>query len=103
MNSPVLSVAAPLALRPRPGHAPRRRNVLAELLPEGPMRERLARLAGVPPHDVAGLLARFGRDVAGAVQVYDARSAEEPPTPRLVPLEDADIERLIDDLALGDC
>lgn len=74
VNSPILSVGAPLELRPRRGRASRRRTVLAELLPEGPMRERLARIAGVATHDVAGLLARFGRDVAGAVQVFDPRA-----------------------------
>lgn len=101
VNSPVLSVASPLGLRPRASHAARRRNVVAELLPEGPARERLARLAGVDTSDVAGLLTRFGRDVAGAVQVYDERSPWEPPTPRLLPVDDAGIATMIDDLALG--
>lgn len=101
VNSPALSVAAPLELRPRGGRAQRRRNVLAELLPEGPARERLARLAGVATHDVPGLLARFGRDVAGAVQVYDPRVPWEPPSPRLSPVDDAAIGRLIDEAMLG--
>lgn len=101
VNSPVLSVAAPLSLRPRRGHAERRRNVLSELLPEGPMRERLARMAGVATTDAAGLLTRFGRDVAGAVAVFDPRSPWEPPTPGLEPLADADIAELINELALG--
>ncbi|MDO5698726.1 MAG: HipA domain-containing protein [Dermatophilus congolensis] len=101
VNSPVLSVAAPLTLRPRRTHADRRRNVLAEVLPEGPMRDRLARMAGVSPRDEAGLLARFGRDVAGALQIYDPRSPWEPPTPALNPVDDEAIAALIDDVALG--
>lgn len=101
VNSPILSVSAPLELRPRRGKAARRRNVLAELLPEGPMRERMARLAGTASQDVAGLLARFGRDVAGAVQVFDPRAPWEPPTPRLRPVDDAAIAQLLDEVALG--
>lgn len=37
------------------------------LLPEGQQLQAMAALAGLPTHDVLGLLARFGRDVAGAV------------------------------------
>lgn len=101
VNSPVLSVGAPLELRPRRGRAARRRTVLAELLPEGPMREHLARIAGVASHDVAGVLARFGRDVAGAVQVFDPRAPWEPPKPETRPLDDVQIARLLDEVALG--
>ena len=101
VNSPVLSVAAPLEVRPRRARAERRRNVLAEMLPEGPMRVSLARVAGVPDSDVPGLLARFGRDIAGAAQVYDPRAPWEPPTPELIPVDDAAIARLLDALNLG--
>lgn len=101
VNAPILSVAAPLELRPRRARAARRRNVLGELLPEGPTRERLARLAGVSTHDIPGLLARFGRDVAGAVDVCDPRSPWEPPRPRLRPADDALIARRLDEDRLG--
>ncbi|WP_226344000.1 type II toxin-antitoxin system HipA family toxin [Agilicoccus flavus] len=101
VNSPVLSVGAPLELRPHRRRAPRRRNVLGELLPEGVMRERLARMGGLATHDVAGLLARFGRDVAGAVQVYDPEASWGPPVPQLRPIDDAAIARLLDEVALG--
>lgn len=101
VNSPVLSVAAALEVRPRASRAQRRRNVLAEFLPEGPMRQHMARMAGVDAADVPGLLARFGRDIAGAVQVYDPRSSWEPPAPELVPVDDVEIGRLLDAVALG--
>ncbi len=101
VNSPVLSVAAPLELRPRKGRAERRRNVLSELLPEGAMRQHLARMAGVAPSDAPGLLARFGRDIAGAVQVFDPRAAWEPPPPALLPVDDDAVAALLDALALG--
>lgn len=39
------------------------------LLPEGQHRAHMAAMAGVPTHDLLGLLARFGRDVAGALVI----------------------------------
>ena len=69
-NTPVLSCSLPL----RSG----RLNAWAfatGLLPEGRHRQAMAAIAGLPTHDVLGLLERFGRDVAGAVII----SAEDPP------------------------
>lgn len=65
------------------------------------MRERMGRLAGTASHDVAGLLARFGSDVAGAVQVFGPRAPWEPPRPRLRDLDDAALAQLLDEVALG--
>jgi serine/threonine-protein kinase HipA len=45
------------------------------LLPEGHHRQAMAAHAGVAAHDVFGMLARFGRDVAGAVVL----SEQDPP------------------------
>jgi len=39
------------------------------MLPEGPMLQRMAALAGVRPADTYGILKTFGRDCAGAIQV----------------------------------
>ena len=41
------------------------------LLPEGVHRQMMAGIAGVPTHDVIGMLARFGRDVAGALVITE--------------------------------
>lgn len=65
------------------------------------MRSQLARLAQVEAGDAAGLLARFGRDIAGAVQLFDPRSPWEPPTPALTPVDDHQIAELLDALTLG--
>lgn len=72
-NTPLLSCSLPL--RPRPQEAG---VFFSGLLPEGTQRLTLAAAAKVPSGDVFGLLARFGRDVAGAMIV----SAEEPEASR---------------------
>jgi serine/threonine-protein kinase HipA len=68
--SPVLSCSLPLQAR--------RMNAsvfAAGLLPEGQHRQALAQQLGVAVNDVHSLLARFGRDVAGALII----AVEEPP------------------------
>lgn len=68
------------------------------LLPEGHHRMSMSRLAGVDTLDALGMLARFGRDVAGAlVLAEDASGADEgartpyAAAPGLVPLSDEDL------------
>jgi len=76
--SPVLSCSLPLQRR--------RMNAsifAGGLLPEGQHRQALARELKVAVNDIHALLARFGRDVAGALTI----AAEEPPerTPAVIP------------------
>ena len=80
-GSTVLSEAVPLSLVENRARAARRRNYFAELLPEGRVLSDLASRARVAESDVVGLLARFGRDVAGAVELYDPDAPGEPRTP----------------------
>lgn len=83
LDSTVLSLAVPLApVAPR-GRRPRRQNFFAEMLPEGRMRSRLAAMADVDDRDVIGLLRSYGRDVAGALQIWDPNVPGEPRTPKL--------------------
>lgn len=77
-NSPILSCALPLgrsALNPT--------EYFRGLLPEGQHLQHLASQAKVSTSDLYGLLARYGRDVAGAVVVStddpDARTGEAIP------------------------
>ena len=92
--STVLSEAVPLAVRAPRGQAARRRNFFHELLPEGATRSALARQARVDEADTLGLLRRYGRDVAGALEVFDPDDPWEPPTPSLRPLDDSAVRRL---------
>lgn len=95
LNSRALSVAVPLLPRPSAARREARRNFFAELLPEGDARERLANEARLRKDDVMGLLAAYGRDVAGAVQIWDPTAPGEPRTPRLEPLDDAGVRTML--------
>lgn len=64
MNTPLLSCSLPVRKGRLDG-----RPFFAGLLPEGEHRRALAQQAGCLPSDVFSLLARFGRDVAGAISV----------------------------------
>ena len=104
IDSPILSVAIPLAVIPTRAQKQRRRNFFQELLPEGRMLARLAQEARVPANDVIGLLRKYGRDVAGALQIWDPDVPGEPKQPRLEPLSANGVATLlqnVQDFPLG--
>ncbi|UTT58960.1 type II toxin-antitoxin system HipA family toxin [Cellulosimicrobium cellulans] len=96
-GSTVLSESVPLSLVENRARAARRRNYFAELLPEGRVLSDLAARARLAESDVVGLLARYGRDVAGAVELYDPDAPGEPRTPRATPLTDELVGALLRD------
>ncbi|MBA3019538.1 HipA domain-containing protein [Propionicimonas sp.] len=96
-NSTVLSVTIPLAPAQRRAHAGRRRNWFAELLPEGDQYDYLLAQGGLRRDDTPSFLARFGRDVAGALQVWDLDDPTEPKTPSIRNLSPAEIRTLLED------
>lgn len=96
-GSTVLSESVPLSLVENRARASRRRNYFAELLPEGRVLSDLAARARLRETDVVGLLARYGRDVAGAVELYDPDAPGEPRTPRATPLTDEQVGALLRD------
>jgi serine/threonine-protein kinase HipA len=91
IDSPILSVAIRLTAVPVRAHKDRRQNFFRELLPEGRMLTRLAQQAGVPEQDVIGLLRAYGRDVAGALQIWDPEIPGEPKRPALEALSEAEV------------
>ena len=99
VGSTVLSESVPLVPRQPRGKAARRRVFFEELMPEGAARQRLADRARVTPMDTLGLLAAYGRDVAGAVQVIDPTAADAADPPRARALSTTDIVDLLDDVA----
>lgn len=94
-GSTVLSESVPLSLVENRARAARRRNYFAELLPEGRVLSDLAGRARLAENDVVGLLARYGRDVAGAVELYDPDAPGEPRTPRTTPLSEDQVGQLL--------
>lgn len=99
VGSTVLSESVPLVPRQPRGKAARRRAFFDELLPEGAARQRLADRARVATTDTLGLLAAYGRDVAGAVRVIDPGASDAAAPPRARALSTPDIVDLLDDVA----
>ncbi|MCL2848479.1 MAG: HipA N-terminal domain-containing protein [Micrococcales bacterium] len=98
-GSRVLSVTIPLVVAPRRDHAARRRSWFAELLPEGSQYDHMLAQGGLRRGDTLGFLARYGRDIAGALQIWDIDDPTEPKTPGLKPVTDSQVRRLLDDRA----
>lgn len=71
LNSPIISCSLPLDARPQPALA-----FCKGLLAEGRALQQMAAQAGIAVNETFGLLARYGRDVAGALVI-----GEEPPDP----------------------
>jgi serine/threonine-protein kinase HipA len=95
LDSPVLSVSIPLTAVPVRARKDRRQSFFRELLPEGRMLSRLAQDARVPEQDVIGLLRTYGRDLAGALQIWDPDAPGEPREPALEPLTDAGVAEML--------
>ena len=82
-NSTALSVTLPLTPTQRKDLAGRRRNWFSELLPEGDQYDFMLAQGGLRRGDTLGFLARYGRDVAGALQLWDVDDPTEPRIPAL--------------------
>lgn len=78
MNSRILSAAIPLTPKPNHAKVKHRRNFFRELLPEGEQLAAMNASARLAPDDVLGFLAHYGRDVAGALQIWDLDDPSEP-------------------------
>jgi serine/threonine-protein kinase HipA len=104
IDSTILSVAIPLTAVTIRSRKARRQIYFRELLPEGRMLARLAQQAGLIDQDVIGLLRAFGRDIAGALQIWDPGVPGEPRQPALEPLSSigvADMLEHVQDNPLG--
>ncbi|WP_343319570.1 HipA domain-containing protein [Arthrobacter sp. TMP15] len=99
VGSRALSVAVPLVARPNRAHASRRRSFFEELLPEGDQLEFMLAMAGLRRRDALAFLARFGRDIAGALQIWDADNPTEPQTPEARPVSEEDVHVLLTERA----
>lgn len=95
IDSPILSVAIPLTAVSTRHRKARRQNFFRELLPEGQMLTRLAQQSGSVEQDVIGLLRAYGRDVAGALQIWDPEAPGEPREPRLEPMTEVEVAHLL--------
>lgn len=96
LGSTILSESIPLlSVQNRRGSA-RRRNYFAELLPEGRILTNLADSIGASEFDVITLLTHFGRDLAGAIQIYDPSQSGEPRTPKAIEVTEGEVYSLME-------
>jgi len=77
-------------------HEPK--NFLDGVLPEGDFRAALAARAGVTANDTFGLLAHYGRDIAGAVSLRDPQRPAESRQPTALPLSEDDLRAEVEAL-----
>lgn len=96
-NSAVLSVTIPLAPALRPAHASRRRNWFAELLPEGDQYDYMLAQSGLRRDETPAFLAHYGRDVAGALQVWDLDDPTEARSPSIRKVSPTEVRALLED------
>jgi serine/threonine-protein kinase HipA len=97
LGSRVLSNSVPLELIGSRSRAGRRRNYFNELLPEGDLYTYLRNQADIRDGDTIAMLSRYGRDVAGAIQIYDPDIPGEPRTPFATDVSDVEISELFRD------
>lgn len=95
VNSTVLSVLLPITPSTPPNPA-RVRAFFAGLMPEGDARARLAFEAGVEESDIFGMMAAYGRDVAGAVVIRPLAAGPDTDDERLHPINDQGIRRRLE-------
>ena len=95
LGNTILSESVPFDLIANRSRAARRRNFFAELLPEGSALDNLAGEIRVSTDDVIPLLAQFGRDVAGAIQIHDPDAPGEPRKPDLAQVDAAGVGRML--------
>lgn len=96
-NSSALSVAVPLLPQPRRDQAGTRRNWFGELLAECAQYNHMLQQGSLCPGDTLEFLARYGRDVAAAVQVWNPDDPTEPQVPTTKPVTRAEVRGLLED------
>ncbi|MEJ1089063.1 HipA domain-containing protein [Microbacterium sp. Mu-80] len=98
IGSTQLSIAVPLFEHSSRKNDLQERNFFEELLSEGAVRAQLASNARLDSTNTMALLARYGRDVAGALQIWDPTDPAEPRTPEARPVTDTAIVAMFDDV-----
>jgi serine/threonine-protein kinase HipA len=98
-GSTIISESVPLLSLPPRGKASRRRNFFDESLPEDVNRQRLADRARVSVNDTLGLLAAYGKDMTGALQIFNPNSESQEFTATTQILSSSQIKVLLEDSA----
>lgn len=98
LGSQVMSIAVPLLRAARPDGRQQRRAFFEEVLSEGGARRTLAENARLDADNTIGLLGRYGRDTAGALQIWNEQDPTEQRTPEARPVTDAEVKTLLQEV-----
>jgi len=102
LSSTIMSIAVPLVLKQNRSHAARRQNFFTELLPEGRTLTNIALAARLSESDSFELLARYGLDLAGALEIRKADQSAQAridTKPFLTVVNEARVRFLLEDTA----
>ena len=96
ISSTIMSIAVPLNLRYTTPQKMRALNFFKELLPEGRNLEWLASSLPRDERNVFGILRKYGKDIAGALTIYDSEDAASTTKPDSEPVDGKMIRYLLE-------
>jgi len=96
--STIMSLAVPLNLRYTNAQKKRYANFFAEILPEGRNFEWLAQTLPRDDRTPYGMLKKYGRDIAGALIIYDPADPASSESPCLEPVDGSKIKYLLENM-----
>jgi len=98
ISSTIMSLAVPLNLRHTNIQKKRCSNFFAELLPEGRNYEWLSQTLPRNDRTLYGMLRKYGKDIAGALIIYDPDDPASSEKPELEPVDGLAIRYLLDNM-----
>lgn len=101
LGSQVMSITVPLIRATRDDDQGKRRAFFEEVLSEGGVRRTLAANARLDSDNTLGLLARYGRDTAGALQIWNEQDPAEPRIPEARPVTDTEVKTMFQEVKLS--
>ena len=98
LASTIMSLAVPLNLRFTAPQKKKARNFFAELLPEGRNLTWLVRTLPPEERNIYGILRKYGKDIAGALLIYDPLDTGPPTAPKAEKVDSGKIRRLLENM-----
>jgi serine/threonine-protein kinase HipA len=101
LSSTVMSLAVPLNLQYTVAQKKRLGNFFAELLPEGRNYEWLAQSLPYEERNIYGMLRKYGKDIAGALTIYDPGDPVSTEKAKAEPVDDKTVRYLLENMPLA--
>jgi len=98
LSSTIMSIAVPLLLRYSNAQKKRYANFFTEILPEGRNFDWLAKTVPYNDRNPFGMLRKYGKDIAGALTIYDPEDPESSVRPELEPVNGERIRFLLENM-----